>query len=302
MNAGARHNDEETRMTIKSVLAVGAMLLLTACGTQLERAEMVSASGNAFDNALNAKYMALSRAEYAEGDYADSDFFAERAMAAAAGKSPAPQEVAERKMPDNETGLVLAAARNDLVTLFDAGAKERVPELAAAAQAAYECWLQEQEENYQPKDIQACRDEFDALIPAIQNALAPKKPMEKPMEKPMAKPKPAKGALFKLYFANDSTTIDDAGRDIIAKAVEHAKNFKPVRVVVSGYTDTTGSEKYNQALSEKRARVVAAALALRGIPDSQMKSRGYGERYLDVRTADGVAEAKNRRVEISVAP
>ena len=285
-------------MTLKSIFAVSALLLLAACsGTQLEKAEGVAAGGNAFDNALHAKYMVLSRAEYKEGDYADSDFFAERAMAAASGKSPAPQEVSERNMPDTETGLVLAAARNDLVTLFDAGSKDKVPELSAAAQASYECWLQEQEENYQPKDIQACRDEFDALITAIQNAMAPKKVMAAPM-----KPKPVKGDLFKLYFANDSTTIDQAGRDVIGKAVAHAANFKPARIVVSGYTDTTGSANYNQALSEKRARVVAAAIELRGIPAAQIKARGYGERYLDVRTKDGVSEAKNRRVEISVAP
>jgi OOP family OmpA-OmpF porin len=286
-------------MTIKSVFAVAALLLLTACtGTQLQKAEGVAASGNAFDKALHAKYMVLSRTEYAEGDYGDSDFFADRAMATAAGKPPVPQEVSERKMPSNEIGLTLAAARNDLVTLFDAGAKERVPELSAAAQASYECWLQEQEENFQPKDIQACRDEFDGLITAIQNAMAPAK---KPMAAP-AKPAPAKGALFKLYFANDSTTIDQAGRDVIGKAVTHAGNFKPARVVISGYTDSTGSAAHNDALSEKRARVVAAAVELRGVPASQIKARGYGERYQDVRTKDGVAEAKNRRVEISVAP
>ena len=287
-------------MTIKSVFAVAALLLLTACsGMQLQKAEGVAAGGNAFDKALHAKYMVLSRAEYKEGDYADSDFFADRAIATAAGNPPAPQDVSERRMPSNEIGLTLAAARNDLVTLFDAGSKERVPELSAAAQASYECWLQEQEENFQPKDIQACRDEFDGLITAIQNAMAP--PMAKPMAAP-AKPAPAKGALFKLYFANDSTTIDQAGRDIIGKAVTHAGNFKPARVVVSGYTDSTGSAAYNDALSEKRARVVAAAVELRGVPASQIKARGYGERYQDVRTNDGVAEAKNRRVEISVAP
>lgn len=288
-------------MTIKSVLAVGALLLLTACsGMQLQKAEGVKAGGSAFDKALNAKYMVLSRAEYKENDYGDSDFFATRAMAAASGKSPEPQEVGERKMPSNEIGLVLAAARNDLVSLFDAGARNRVPELSAAAQASYECWLQEQEENFQPPHIQACRDEFDGLIPAIQNAMAPaKKPMAK---KPAMKKKPIKGSLFKLYFANDSTTIDAAGRDVIAKAIKHAANFKPARVVVSGYTDSTGSAGYNQSLSEKRARVVAASMTLRGIAESQVKFRGYGERYQDARTADGVSEAKNRRVEISVAP
>lgn len=291
-------------MTIRSLIAVGAMLLLAACsGMQVQKAEKASADGqNSFNSTLYNKYMVLARAEYKEGDYADSDFFANRAIAAAAG-NPAPiQDVTERKMPDTQTGLTLTAAQNDLQSVFDAGARERVPELAAAAQTSYECWLQEQEENFQPKDIQACRDEFDGLIPAIQNALAPPpKPMAAPAPAPAPAPMP-KGTLFKLFFANNSTTIDDAGRDVIGKAMAHAANFKPPRVVVAGYTDSTGSEAYNQDLSDRRARVVAAAMVLRGIPDAQVKARGYGERYQDVRTADNVAEPKNRRVEISVAP
>lgn len=290
-------------MNIRTALAVGAMLLLAACtGTQLQKAEGVSAQGSAFDTTLYNKYMVLARNEYKEGDYGDADFFASRALAAAAGNSPDPQEVSERTMPDTATGLVLVAARNDLMSLFDAGAREKVPELSAAAQSSYECWLQEQEENFQPPHIQACRDEFDGLIPAIQNAMAPpKKPMAAPAPAPAPK-KVVKGALFKLYFANDSSTIDTAGREVIGKAVAHAKNYDPPRVVVSGYTDTSGSANYNQKLSEKRARVVAASMTLRGVPEGSIKFRGYGERYLDVRTADGVSEAKNRRVEISVAP
>jgi OOP family OmpA-OmpF porin len=290
-------------MTIKSVLAVGALLLLAACsGTQLPKAESASPQGDAFSTALYHKYMVLARAEYKEGDYADSDFFADRAVASAAGKPPAPQDVTDRKMPDTETGLVLASAQNDLEEVMNAGARQRVPELAAAAQTSYECWLQEQEENFQPKDIQACRDEFDGLIPAIRNALAPAaKPMAAPAAAPAPKPM-VKGTLFKLYFDNNSTTIDPAGRAVIGEAMELSAKFSPPRVVVAGYTDSTGSATYNQELSEKRARVVATALTLRGIPEGQIKFRGYGERYQDVRTADGVAEAKNRRVEISVAP
>lgn len=285
-------------MNIRMLLAIGALAVLTACsGTQLERAEKATAGGSAFDQELYTKYMILARAEFKEGDYKDSDFFARRAKAAAAGNAPAPQNVGDRKMPDTETGLVLAAAQNDLETVLDAGARERVPEFAAAAQASYECWLQEQEENRQPKDIQACRNEFENLIPAIQNAMAPgKAPM-------MAAPKKApKGTLFRVFFATDSSTIDASGREAIGKAIAHAKNYNPPRVVVSGYTDTTGPAAHNQTLSEKRARVVAAAMVIRGIPANQVKHRGYGQRYLAVRTADGVNEPKNRRVEISVAP
>lgn len=83
---------------------------------------------------------------------------------------------------------------------------------------------------------------------------------------------------------------------------EYAGSYNPPRLVASGYTDTSGSASANQALSERHAAVVAAALRLRGVPREAIKTNAYGERFPDVRTGDSVSEAKNHRVEISVAP
>src|SRR3546814_8047690 len=55
----------------------------------------------------------------------------------------------------------LKQAREKLVAAFDAGAKEASPDAAALAQANYDCWLEQQEENYQPEHIKSCRDALD---------------------------------------------------------------------------------------------------------------------------------------------
>ncbi len=71
---------------------------------------------------------------------------------------------------------------------------------------------------------------------------------------------------------------------------------------VYGHTDSTGSDAYNQTLSESRARTVADYLAMRGVSEARIRSKGFGE---TMPVADNAAEegrAKNRRVEIKIVP
>lgn len=279
-------------MTTKALLAAAAMLALTACaGQQLDKAASTPADSTEFDNALSAGYLRLARAEYAEGDYEDSDYFAMQSMAAGdPQKVVAVPEATSRKLPEADAFYV-ATAQTELVEVLDGGARVKVPQLAATAQVAYECWIQELEENDQPEHIAACRDQLDGLIPAMRNAIAS-----------APKAKPLKGKLFKVYFGTGSARLDDAANKVIADAVAYAENFNPVQVVVAGYTDTVGSAGVNRQLSDRRAAVVAAAMRIRGVPAKEIRAKGYGEEFNDKRTGDGVSEAKNRRVEISVAP
>lgn len=69
----------------------------------------------------------------------------------------------------------------------------------------------------------------------------------------------------------------------------------PVKVYIAGCTDTVGDAAHNRALSERRARAIAAWLRSHGY-DQPLYYHGYGESFLAVRTGDGVDEAANRRV------
>ena len=81
-----------------------ASVTLAACGGKLGEAEKMSASGSAFSKALYNDYIALSKGEYGEGDYTDSDRFAEKAMAAAMGEDVGPYNPEEWSIPaDRET-------------------------------------------------------------------------------------------------------------------------------------------------------------------------------------------------------
>ena len=71
-------------------------------------------------------------------------------------------------------------------------------------------------------------------------------------------------------------------------------------VLVVGHTDSVGSDQYNDALSRQRADVIRAGLIQNGIAPENIVAVGRGKRELLVPTADGVAEPRNRRVEIVV--
>ena len=299
-------------MTKKALLAAAAMVALTACaGQELGKAQMTAPDSTEFDNALASGYLRLARAEQGEGDYADADYFALQSMAAASPTKVVPlPEVATRNLPQADAFYV-GTAREELNEVLDGGARVRAPQLAAAAQVAFECWIQELEENDQPPHIAACRDQLDGLIPALQNAIASADAASADAASadaasanaaPAKKAKPPKGKTFVVSFPNGGAKLDAAANAVLTDAVKYSANFSPVQVVVSGYTDTVGSAASNVTLSSRRAAVVAAALRIRGISRNNVKMNGYGEEFLSKRTADGVAEAKNRRVEVSVAP
>ena len=70
------------------------------------------------------------------------------------------------------------------------------------------------------------------------------------------------------------------------------------RIELAGHADRSGTVRYNQALSLRRAEAVAAELIRLGVPRPRITVQGFGESRALVPTADGVREPQNRRVEI----
>jgi outer membrane protein OmpA-like peptidoglycan-associated protein len=115
---------------------------------------------------------------------------------------------------------------------------------------------------------------------------------------------PAKGTKIQElqgpHFDFDKATLTAEGRRRVADAARTLKDHSSVRVSVDGYTDSIGSDAYNQALSERRARTVATHLEEEGISRSRMTVKGYGESRPIADNSTEAGRAKNRRVEIIV--
>ncbi|MDF1792296.1 MAG: OmpA family protein [Thalassobaculaceae bacterium] len=276
----------------KPLIAAAAMMSLAACaGFQLDSARGLTPKGDAFSKALYQEYLALSEMEFAEGDYVDSDVFAARAIASAEGTPPGPEALDARVIPAEHKGA-LSEAHRRLVAALEAGAAGKVPEASARGQAMFDCWMQEAEENFQPADIAWCRDRFWPALEAMEAAVA---------AAPAAAAPPVTFANFTVYFDFDSSTITPQTLSTLIDAANASDDMSASTVTVSGYADRSGSEAYNQALSQRRADAVAAELkGLLGAGGPSLATEAFGEKNNKVVTPDGVKEPKNRRVKIEI--
>jgi len=112
--------------------------------------------------------------------------------------------------------------------------------------------------------------------------------------------RPLPPAQFTLFFVEGKDEFTDESKQIVDSVfAEIAKRPIP-DVIVIGHTDSVGSDAANDALSRQRAEVVRAAFAARGLAADKVVTIGRGKRELAVPTGEGVAEPRNRRVEILV--
>lgn len=151
-----------------------------------------------------------------------------------------------------------------------------------------------------PVSIGKCADAYDRLQKISVPVPAPVVPIE-PVPAPPPPPQMAcnKGP-FIVFFDWDSTVITPEAVTILDSMTTTYPGCGGAAVTVSGYADRSGSDRYNQGLSERRADMVKQFLAGRSIPDSAVTAKGFGETNPRVPTADGVREPQNRRVEITV--
>jgi hypothetical protein len=103
---------------------------------------------------------------------------------------------------------------------------------------------------------------------------------------------------YLVFFDFDKSDLTPAAMKILDKAAADALAGKPAKIEVSGYTDASGTEKYNMALSRRRAMAVEAVLTAKGISSKAIGIQAKGEKEQLVPTADGVKEPQNRRVSI----
>ncbi len=116
---------------------------------------------------------------------------------------------------------------------------------------------------------------------------------------PAAVPSPISRS-YLVFFDWDKYNLTDRARQIVAEAAANSTKVQYTKIEVNGYTDTSGSAKYNMGLSLRRADTVAAELVKDGVPKAAIAIQGFGQTHLLVPTGDGVREPQNRRVEIII--
>jgi outer membrane protein OmpA-like peptidoglycan-associated protein len=105
-----------------------------------------------------------------------------------------------------------------------------------------------------------------------------------------------------ITFGVDSANIDVGFRNTLDQLASTLTQYEKTYVDVLGHTDSTGSDAYNQALSERRASAVADYLSTRGVQSARLAARGYGESQPKASNLDAAGRSANRRVEIRLVP
>jgi outer membrane protein OmpA-like peptidoglycan-associated protein len=105
-----------------------------------------------------------------------------------------------------------------------------------------------------------------------------------------------------VHFQFDKATLTASDKEALDKIATRLKQEAPTaRLTVTGHTDSVGSSKYNQKLSDRRAHSVVEYLISQGVPRSEFVSvtgAGESQPVADNKTADG--RAMNRRTEIKI--
>jgi outer membrane protein OmpA-like peptidoglycan-associated protein len=109
---------------------------------------------------------------------------------------------------------------------------------------------------------------------------------------------PSQPESFLLYFEWDSTNIVESSKNQFENILEKIEENKPTYIDVIGHTDTAGDSVYNKKLSLQRAQSIVDTLIQNGVSKEIISINYYGEAIPIVKTKDGVANSKNRRVEV----
>jgi len=162
-----------------------------------------------------------------------------------------------------------------------------------AEASAKDAQAQAQAAQTQAQEAQAQAQEADAAKQRFQDELAS-----------LQAKQTARGTVITLrdvLFATGRATLQPGAERTLDQLAAALKDAPDRPIQVEGFTDSVGSEEFNQVLSERRAEAVREALLARGVDPSRIAVHGFGESYPVASNDNSAGRQLNRRVEIVVA-
>jgi outer membrane protein OmpA-like peptidoglycan-associated protein len=111
---------------------------------------------------------------------------------------------------------------------------------------------------------------------------------------------PQRAVSFTLYFVEGKDEFTEESKRVVESVFSEIVKRPVPDVIVIGHTDALGSDQVNDTLARQRAESVRAELIRRGVAAESIQASGRGKREPLVAAPTGVAEPRNRRVEIFV--
>lgn len=280
------------------LVAAGALVGLTGCGMVGDTflvdgfLDEGAPQGQDFNTCLAREYYYMTKDEVdVDMEYFHSTRFMRKSWAASSGQDVSPWVPADWNVAREDVSE-LDAARARLVAAIAAN-KDARPCECARAQAHFDRWLEQAHDNdlggplhsehsfegpVQPEFITAERFKAERWTAKCEGAVAAKD--------------------FIVYFGYNKFNLTAEALEVISEVAGFAASLANPAVTVTGHTDSSGSNAYNQGLGQRRADAVAGALSSKGVANVSTVSMGESE--LAVPTGDGVREPLNRRAVISI--
>jgi len=107
-------------------------------------------------------------------------------------------------------------------------------------------------------------------------------------------------AQFLLFFVTGGEQLTEESERLVPEILAEIRRRPSPDFSIIGHTDRTGDEEFNIALGLRRAELVRDLLVASGVDPALMELASHGEADPLVPTADEVAEARNRRVEVTI--
>ncbi|MCP2070655.1 UNVERIFIED_ORG: outer membrane protein OmpA-like peptidoglycan-associated protein [Pseudomonas lini] len=104
-----------------------------------------------------------------------------------------------------------------------------------------------------------------------------------------------------VLFATNKSDLRASGMTNVSKLAQFLQENPDRKVIIEGYTDSTGSDSYNQSLSERRAGSVQLALVKMGVDPARIVTQGYGKEFAVADNNSVSGRAMNRRVEVTIS-
>jgi outer membrane protein OmpA-like peptidoglycan-associated protein len=103
-----------------------------------------------------------------------------------------------------------------------------------------------------------------------------------------------------VLFDTGRAELNPGSSRKLDQLAQFLSEHKERRVQIDGFTDSVGSDSYNEELSRRRADAVKSALLTRGIDSSRISTQGYGKAYPVANNSDSGGRQLNRRVEVVI--